>query len=140
MPSIYNVHLMTECSQVAVTTVLQNTPSMRPIMLRSYTDTKGLPPPTNPHNWMISEAALATSAAPSYFAPETIEGHIFADAGGGGFNNPIAAAIAEAGWIEGWSGSKSFSAILSVGTGLSSYVTGDAGPPVVILPEAGGPM
>lgn len=103
-------------------------------MLRSYDDTIGTLPPATSQRWSIASAALATSAAPSYFAPFKVDNLLFQDAGAGGFNNPVAAAVAEAGWIIPWS-KKSIAAIVSIGTGLTSP-TANLYPPVKILPEA----
>jgi hypothetical protein len=136
---------MSDLFQVAITTVLQNIPSAHPIMLRSYTDTNGDHPPNGSNSWSILDAALATSAAPSYFPPLQITSpsgtFSFQDAGAGGFNNPVAYAVTEAAWVTSWSESdKPIAVLVSLGTGLLPG-QGDHPQPVHYLPEAGvGPI
>ncbi len=62
----------------------------------------------------IWEAARATSAAPTFFEPITINGVKYGD-GGTGWNNPTAEAIAEA--HRKWPGRR-IGCLLSLGTGL----------------------
>jgi Patatin-like phospholipase len=66
----------------------------------------------------IWEAARATSAAPTFFQPITINGIKYGD-GGTGWNNPTAEAIAEAGSI--WP-NRPIGCLLSLGTGLEEAI------------------
>jgi len=66
----------------------------------------------------IWEAARATSAAPTFFQPITIDGVKYGD-GGTGWNNPTAEAIAEAHSI--WP-SRPIGCLLSLGTGLEQAI------------------
>jgi hypothetical protein len=75
-----------------------------------YTDT------TDAFSGRIWEAARATSAAPTFFQPITIDGVKYGD-GGTGWNNPTAEVIAEAHSI--WP-SRPIGCLLSLGTGLEA--------------------
>ena len=66
----------------------------------------------------IWEAARATSAAPTFFQPITINGAKYGD-GGTGWNNPTAEALSEANRI--WS-RHSIGCLLSLGTGLEEAI------------------
>lgn len=85
----------------------------------------GEPPPIEcapiiprPLSARIWEAARATSAAPTFFQPITINGVKYGD-GGTGWNNPTAEALAEAYHI--WP-SRLIGCLLSLGTGLEEAI------------------
>jgi hypothetical protein len=91
-----------------------------PSLLRSY-----YPPPSVPdlppfdHLWLVSDAALATSAAPFYFEPYSpVDGHTFTDASAFGFNNPAETAVTEAKQIPAFRG-RTINCIVSIGTGMT---------------------
>jgi hypothetical protein len=96
-----------------------------PSLLRSYTRPASVPhlPPID-HSWLIVDAILATSAAPSYFEPFRLStGHAFKDAGAFGFNNPTAVAINEAKRIQAFNG-RTIGCVVSLGTGMESLLRG----------------
>src|SRR5579859_4272797 len=68
----------------------------------------------------ISEAARATSAAPTYFPEMEIDGDLYVD-GGIGYNNPADEAIREARRL--W-GDREIGCLLSIGTGLMEPISG----------------
>lgn len=88
-----------------------------PIRLRTY-DTQD--DPAVPA--CIWEAARATSAALTFFAPITIDDTEYCD-GGFGWNNPVEEAIAEAHYI--WP-KRPIGCLLSIGTGLEDAIQLDA--------------
>ena len=72
------------------------------------------------HQWLIREAARATSAAPTYFPPLNLgSGYTFVDAGAFGFNNPTTLVLKEAELIPEFAG-RSIGCVVSIGTGLAS--------------------
>lgn len=77
-----------------------------PVLIRSYDDF-----PT--FDCMIWQAARATTAAPTFFIPITINGIKYSD-GGTGFNNPAELSIDEAKRI--WP-NRSITCLVSIGTG-----------------------
>ena len=89
-----------------------------PTIIRSYPD-----PPRSTvfsHEWLIREAARATSAAPTYFPPLNLgNGYTFVDAGAFGFNNPTSLMLKEAEQIPEFAG-RSIGCVVSIGTGLAS--------------------
>jgi hypothetical protein len=90
-----------------------------PTILRSYPD-----PPQRPaasREWLIREAARATSAAPTYFPPLDVGGgYKFVDAGAFGFNNPTSLVLREAEQIPEFRGRR-IGCIVSLGTGLVMF-------------------
>jgi patatin-like phospholipase/acyl hydrolase len=87
-----------------------------PTLLRSYHSSVPQTPPLNYH-WLVSDAALATSAAPSYFEPFSLPpNYTFKDAGAFGFNNPTEVAINEIKRIEAFK-DRDIGCIVSLGTG-----------------------
>jgi hypothetical protein len=89
-----------------------------PTIIRSYPD----PPrcPVFSHQWLIREAARATSAAPTYFPPLNLgDGYSFKDAGAFGFNNPTSLVLKEAEQIPEFVG-RPIGCVVSLGTGLAS--------------------
>lgn len=79
-----------------------------------------------PETCTIVEAALATTAAPTFFDVATIDRDIQLIDGGVGYNNPTTKAIEEAIWF--WNCGPT--TLLSIGTGISSppeYVPGTFG-------------
>jgi Patatin-like phospholipase len=89
-----------------------------PTIIRSYPD-----PPRSTvfsHQWLIREAARATSAAPTYFPPLNLgNGYTFKDAGAFGFNNPTSLVLKEAEQIPEFDG-RSIGCVVSIGTGLAN--------------------
>jgi predicted acylesterase/phospholipase RssA len=81
------------------------------VRMRSYTSRRSYAFPS-----LIWEAARATSAAPTFFEPITIDGEIYSD-GGIGWNNPSEEAIAEARQV--WP-NRQIGCLVSLGTGLES--------------------
>jgi len=81
------------------------------VRMRSYTSRRSYAFPC-----LIWEAARATSAAPTFFEPITIDGEIYSD-GGIGWNNPSVEAIAEANQV--WP-KRRIGCLVSLGTGLES--------------------
>ncbi|KAK7047686.1 hypothetical protein VNI00_006454 [Paramarasmius palmivorus] len=105
--------------RTAVTTTINQRVCDDAILLRTYADTEGCPPPTSKtYSWTAVQAARATSAAPTYFDPITVDGTTFADAGGAGFNNPTEVAIREVAMIPEWI-NRGIGVIVSLGTGLN---------------------
>ena len=105
--------------QCFVTTVLaQLATVITPTIIQSYPD-----PPRSTvfsYQWLVREAARATSAVPTYFPPLNLgSGYTFKDAGAFGFNNPTSLVLKEAGQIpefDGWP----IGCLVSIGTGLAS--------------------
>ncbi|KAI3609228.1 hypothetical protein WG66_010568 [Moniliophthora roreri] len=104
--------------RTAVTTTLHERSVNDAILLRTYTDSEGaLPPTSSSYSWTAFQAARATSAAPTYFKPITVDGMTFADAGAAGFNNPTEVGVTEVARIPVWR-DRAIGAIVSLGTGL----------------------
>lgn len=115
---LYSTRSLTQ-HQCFVTTVPGQLAAVRtPTIIRSYSD-----PPQSAifsHEWLIHEAARATSAAPTYFPPLNLGGgYTFIDAGAFGFNNPTSIVLEEAELIPEFSG-RSIGCVVSLGTGLAS--------------------
>lgn len=88
--------------------------SGEPVVFRSYESPAG-PACTA----TIVQAARATSAAPSYFSPQAIDGVHYID-GGIGNNNPSLIALAEADAL--WPG-REIDAFVSIGTGTGANIS-----------------
>jgi patatin-like phospholipase/acyl hydrolase len=97
---------------------LQTVPE--PWLLRSHHPPSSEPElPPYDYSWLVSDAALATSAAPFYFEPYSpVEGYAFKDAGAFGFNNPAEIAVKEAKRIPAF-GNRTIGCIVNVGTGMA---------------------
>lgn len=112
------------CLQCFVTTVPTSGFAFgQPGLLRSY-DVPPVAAPSLPdgHDWLIWQAARATSAARTYFPPLTISNKSqFEDAGPFGFNNPAALAVSEANVIPDFR-KRPIGCIVSLGTGLQTLV------------------
>ncbi|KAJ5414870.1 hypothetical protein N7509_000204 [Penicillium cosmopolitanum] len=82
-----------------------------PAVMRTYGS-----PVFSPFRGKIWEMARATSAAPTFFLPITIDDITYGDGGAGGYNNPAELAIDEVEYI--WQGKRRISCLISLGTGL----------------------
>ncbi|KAI9461110.1 acyl transferase/acyl hydrolase/lysophospholipase [Boletus coccyginus] len=110
-------------TDVFVTTVSSNAGSAgtAAYRLRSYATPRGGVDSAPPgHNWTIRQAARATSAAPTYFAPLQIGSQAFQDAAASGFNNPTLEALEEAELR--WPSKTHELVVVSLGTGLASLL------------------
>jgi patatin-like phospholipase/acyl hydrolase len=99
-----------------------------PSLLRSYYPHPSVPdlPPFD-YSWLVTDAALAASAAPFYFEPYSpVKGYAFKDAGAFGFNNPAEIAVKEAERIRAFS-DRMIGCIVSIGSGMSPLSRRDDG-------------
>lgn len=94
-----------------------------PTLLRSYKRSITDPDDAGGYQWLVREAARATSAALAYFSPVTVtvgSGRTFSfkDAGASGVNNPTMVAVNEARQHELFRPRAKFCLLVSLGTGL----------------------
>jgi len=100
-----------------VTTIPANSPSSRPILIRSYPCNAKSPP--YGHQWTVWEALRATSATPVYLRPLALQGFEFSDASTAGYANPSLVLLDEIKKLAEYKG-RSFECLVSIGTGLKS--------------------
>jgi hypothetical protein len=102
----------TGCKTFIVATIIRAAGS--PVLMRTYNNL----PSTEAFEATIWQAARATSAAPTFFKPITINDVRYAD-GGTGYNNPTQLAIDEAYAI--WE-NRPIGCLISIGTGLEDAI------------------
>jgi patatin-like phospholipase/acyl hydrolase len=116
-------------SKCFVTTVPSHRSTVaEPNLLRSYYPHPSVPelPPFD-YSWLVTDAALAASATPSYFEPYSpVKGYAFKDAGAFGFNNPSEIAVKEAKRILAFS-DRMIGCIVSIGSGMAPLSRRDDG-------------
>ncbi|KAH7100016.1 acyl transferase/acyl hydrolase/lysophospholipase [Auriculariales sp. MPI-PUGE-AT-0066] len=125
--------------RTTVTTTLKDQNGNRALLLRAHSDSTDNQGNLVAGNWTITKAALATSAAPTFFSPLDFNNRQYTDAGAACDNNPTLLAIAEAGYIPSFSGNK-IGCILSVGTGDNPGFDLPSAPPNHLLPVPTGSL